>query len=182
MKNSRARAVHGLWPNNRLANLCLMHKYVKIILLLFLATYAELAQPQTNLVVFPQDIFNPPNLESPPTAIPAIRISPAEVVTGSVQEFALQGESGGHQLLVRWTYTEAGAKRMLAFWEAHDRQKVRTDIGSYEFSGIVDAHSLPPGCTNYSQWREGWLKHRTDKVFDVSEDDAKKIIAGLQGQ
>lgn len=31
-----------------------------------------------------------------------------------------------------------------------------------------------------AQWKEGRLKHRTDKVLGVSEEDAHKIVAGLK--
>ena len=161
-----------------------MNKYVKIISLLFFVTYVGLAQEQTNLnsSIFPEDIINPINPERPPKEIPVIRILPTEVEHGSVQKVVLQLGPKKHILAVRWTFTEAGAKRVLAFWEVHDGQKVRTEVGSYAYSGIIDAHSNPPGCTNISQWREGWLKHRTDKICVVSEDDAKKITEGLQGQ
>jgi hypothetical protein len=69
------------------------------------------------------------------------------------------------------------------FREAHEGQTVRTVVGDYEFIGqIAPTSALPPGVASYSEWKEGWLKHRTDKFFGVSEDDAKKIIAGLKDQ
>jgi hypothetical protein len=30
-----------------------------------------------------------------------------------------------------WTFTEVGAKKMLAFWKAHEGQEVITTVGSY---------------------------------------------------
>jgi hypothetical protein len=35
---------------------------------------------------------------------------------------------------------------------------------------------------NYAQWKDGWLKRRTDKSVGVSEDEAKKIVAGLRSK
>lgn len=71
----------------------------------------------------------------------------------------------------------------LSVWETHQRQTVRTVVGDYEFVGqVAPASALLPGVASYSEWREGWLKHRVGKFFGVSEDDAKKIIAGLKGQ
>jgi len=47
--------------------------------------------------------------------------------------------------------------------------------GDYEFVGqIAPASALPPGVANYSEWRAGWLKHRTDKFFGVLERRRKK--------
>ena len=70
---------------------------------------------------------------------------------------------------------------MLAFHEAHEGQKVRTVIGSFESPPSENVfRPMPPYFTNYTQWKEGWLKHRTDKFFGVSEDDAKKIVEGLR--
>jgi hypothetical protein len=54
---------------------------------------------------------------------------------------------------------------------------------------IGELQLLPPGelvsststaSTNYVQWKEGWMKYRTDKVVGVSEADARKIVDGLQ--
>jgi hypothetical protein len=32
------------------------------------------------------------------------------------------------------------------------------------------------------QWKQGWLKRRTDKFFGVNKEDAQAIVAGLQGK
>ncbi len=109
--------------------------------------------------------------------VPARRILPEEIVQDSIQLVRFSTNS----FAVRWTYTEAGAKKMLAFREAHEGQKVRTVVGSFESPpGEMVFRPMPPVFTNYAQWKEGWLKHRTDKFFGVSEDDAKKIVAGLK--
>jgi hypothetical protein len=111
--------------------------------------------------------------------VPARRILPEDVVQNSIKLSRMTT----NQFVVRWTYTEAGAKKMLAFNEAHEGQKVRILVGNFE----LPAHEsqfrpMPPVFTNYAQWKEGWLKHRKDKLFGVSEDDANKILAGLKSK
>lgn len=80
--------------------------------------------------------------------------------------------------VVRFTYTEAGAKKMLAFRREHAGQEVITKIGSIERrSRIAPLDARPPSWTE-----EGWLKRRTDKFIGVSQDDANKIIDGLKNK
>ena len=107
---------------------------------------------------------------------PTRRILPADIVQSSIQLVRFATNS----FAVRWTYTEAGATNMLAFTEAHVGEKVRTEVGSFEFTGGIAPFTSLPGCASYSEWRAGWLKHRTDKFFGVSEEDAKKIVEGLK--
>ena len=133
--------------------------------------------------------------------VPTRRILPEDVVQDSVLLFQF---STNHSLdaieaipvtptnlfaksfAVRWTYTEAGARKMLAFNEAHEGQKTRIVIGSFELLELPLSENvfrpMPPAFTNYVQWKEGWLQHRTDKIVGVSGDDAKKIVAGLKSK
>ena len=135
-----------------------MHKTTIIFSVLFLAAYLGLAQDQS---------------------VPTIHILPEDIVQSSIQQFRFSSNS----FAVRWTYTEAGAKKTLAFREAHDRQTIRTVVGDFESVGqIAPRSALPPGVASYSEWREGWLKHRGDKFFGVSETDAQKILAGLKSR
>lgn len=109
--------------------------------------------------------------------IPTRRILPEDIVQSSIQLIRITT----NRFAVRWTYTEAGATNMLAFTEPRMGTTVRTVVGDYEFiSQIAPSSALPPGVASYSEWRAGWLKHRTDKMFGVSEEDAKKIMAGLK--
>jgi len=124
----------------------------------------EQPNPATGLV---------PEVVPPP--IPTRHIVPSEIVQESIRLV----RTSNKQIGVRWIYTEAGASNMLAFREAHEDQAVRIVIGTYQGSPHVHSHLLPPGITNYAQWKEGWLKHRGDKIVGVSEDDAQKIVAGL---
>jgi hypothetical protein len=108
---------------------------------------------------------------------PTRYIPPVDIVQSSIQLVHYTTNS----FAVRWTYTEAGATNMLAFTEPHTGETVRTVIGDYEWVGQIAPHSLlPPGVASYSEWRSGWLHHRTDKIVGVSEEDAKKIMAGLK--
>jgi hypothetical protein len=104
-------------------------------------------------------------------AIPAFRILPEDVVHDNIHPFRFNTNS----FAVRWTFTEAGSNKILAFNETHKGQKTCTAIGSF---------TTPPSVwnvgTNYSQWKDGWLKHRTDAMFCETEDDQKAIIAGLE--
>ena len=106
---------------------------------------------------------------------PTVCILPEDVAQDSIQQLPF----GTNSFVVRWTYTEAGAKKMLAFRKAHDGQEVIIRAGRFEFrGGIKPRDSYPPGWVN----DEGWLKRRTDKFFGVSETDAKKIVEGLKGK
>jgi hypothetical protein len=89
-------------------------------------------------------------------AVSTRRILPEDVAQDSIQLFRFSTNS----FAVRWTYTEAGAKKALAFWEAHPS----------------------PGATYSAQWKEGWLKRRTDKGFFKTEDTAKAFMAELKSK
>ena len=109
--------------------------------------------------------------------LPTIRIFPDDVVQDSIRQFRVTTNN----FALRWTYTEAGAKKMLAFREAHEGNKVRTVVGNFVTRPTeIIFRPMPPAFTNYTQWKESWLKRRTDKFFGVSEDDVKAINADLK--
>src|SRR5450759_5411016 len=94
-----------------------------------------------------------PNCVSVPEAVPTRRILPEDIVQDSIRLFRFSTNS----FAVRWTYTEAGAKKAIAFWEAH-----------------------PSPHANYTaQWKEGWLKRRTNKCFFKTEETATAFMAEL---
>ena len=105
--------------------------------------------------------------EQPPTLI----IYPADVVQASVQQLR-----AGTNIIVRWAYNEAGAQKMLDFWEKHAGRQVCIRIGAFTSPTILRSSQ---GSAGYAEWKQGWLKARTDKFFGVSADDAKAIIVGL---
>ena len=111
-----------------------------------------------------------PAQELPPT----IRILPEDIVQTSIKQRPSPG--GTNKVAVFWQYTETGAKKMLAFRQAHAGKEVVLQVGDFEFQATLPTNK-PPNWTE-----EGWLKWRTDKFFAVSEEDAKKIIAGLKGK
>ena len=59
-------------------------------------------------------------------AVATRRVLPEEIVQNSIQLVRFSTNS----YTVRFTYTEAGAQKKLAFREAHEGQKVRTVVGS----------------------------------------------------
>jgi len=108
-------------------------------------------------------------------AVPTIRILPEDVVQDSIHKYYIEGNT--NNVIVRWQYTEAGAKKMLAFRNAHDGQEVITRVGSFDFKGrIAPRNSYPAGWEDQA----AWLKHPTDKFFGLSGDNAEKIAAGLK--
>ena len=112
-----------------------------------------------------------------PESVPCLRILPEDVVQDSIQQVRFST----NQFAVRWTWTEAGAKKMLAFNETHEGKKVMTVIGSFKSPPFEHSfRPMPPVFTNYTHWKEGWLKRRTDKIFVNSEENAKAIADGLK--
>ncbi len=105
---------------------------------------------------------------------PTIRILPQDIVQTSIKQRPSPG--GTNKVAVFWQYTETGAKKMLAFRRAHAGEKVAEQVGDFEFRAVISTNRSP----NWTE--EGWLKSRTDKFFAVSEEDAKKIIAGFKGK
>jgi len=111
--------------------------------------------------------------------IPTLRIVPEDVTQDTVRQWRMST----NKYAVSWAYTEAGAKKTLHFREGHKGEGTRTVIGSFESQSIEDVfRPMPPTFTNYTQWKEGWLKYRTDKLVGVSEEDAKKIAGGLKSK
>jgi hypothetical protein len=107
-------------------------------------------------------------------AIPTITIHPEDVVQNSIEHFPFP--SGANTFVVRWQYTEEGAKRVRAFWDAHTGRKIRTRIGSFEspLTLVLTSRLLKPSGT------VPWEKVRTDKFVSVSGADANAIVAGLR--
>ena len=109
-------------------------------------------------------------------SLPTIRILPEDVEQTSIVQTPAQPGFGTNMFMVKWTYTESGAKKMLAFRKAHDHEKVLERVGDYELRATIVGSQDP----NWTE--EGWLKRRTDKFLAVSEEDAKKVVAGLKGK
>ena len=104
--------------------------------------------------------------------VAARRILPEDIEQDSILTVRFSTNS----FAVRFTYTEAGAKKMLAFRREHSGHEVVMQVGSFERRyTIAPLEVKPAGWTE-----EGYLNHRGDKFFGVSEDDAKKIVDGLK--
>jgi hypothetical protein len=105
-------------------------------------------------------------------ALPTRRILQEDIEQDSIKMERFSTNS----FVVRFTYTESGAKKMLAFRREHAGHEVMMHVGNFERrTTIAPLGTRPAGWTE-----EGWLKRRTDKFFGVSEDDAKKIVEGLR--
>ncbi|MGC3959685.1 MAG: hypothetical protein QM813_17695 [Verrucomicrobiota bacterium] len=112
-------------------------------------------------------------LPAPP---PTRRIAPEDIEQDSIEFFQITPSTTTNNFVIRFRYTEAGAKKMLAFRREHAGHEVLTQIGSFERRGtFAPLERRPAGWTE-----EGWLKRRTDKLFGMGEDDAKKIVEGLR--
>lgn len=91
---------------------------------------------------------------SAPKSKPTGRTLSEDVVQDSIKSFRFST----NQFAVRWTYTEAGAKKALASWEANPSRQ----------------GTMSP------EWKAGWLKWRTDKGFFKSEEAAQAFMASLK--
>ena len=135
-------------------------------------SFRVMATPTGGAVRYALKDGKPPKQAQANESLPAVRILPADVFQESIQQSQMDTKG----FVVRWTYTQDGAHKMLAFWRAHAGQAVLTQIGSFEQRSTISEVEAP-GWTE-----EGWLKQRTDKFIVVSEVDAKKIVVGLRKQ
>jgi len=113
--------------------------------------------------------------EAEPT--PAIKsIVPEDIVQDSIKVLQM----GTNKFTVFFTFTEAGAKKNLAFSEEHAGQKMLTRVGNFlSREGVCYAPQDP---AEYARWREGWLKRRTSKFYGVNKAEAEAIVAGLKDE
>ena len=83
-----------------------------------------------------------------------------------------------NSFVVRFTYTESGAKKLLTFRREYAGHEAVIQVGSFERRTTIASFE-----SRSAEWtEEGWLKRRTDKFFGVSEEDAKSIVEGLKRQ
>lgn len=81
---------------------------------------------------------------------------------------------------VRWTYTEAGAQKLLAFNEAHAGQRACTVVGDCETRPFEVRLAPTPTFTNYAAWKAEWLRDRTDELIGMNETEATAIADALR--
>ena len=114
----------------------------------------------------------------------SIQLRPISIPKDISEEVSRLLRISTNSFVVRWKYTEEGAKRTLAFRETHQGQEVRTVIGDFSQTRCeIGPQSLPwPFVKDYAEWKQGWLERRTDEMIGVGEEDAKKIVAGLKGK
>lgn len=105
---------------------------------------------------------------------PAVRLVPADIVQESLKTVRWTTNS----YAVKWRYTETGAKKVLAFWGRHEGQKVCFQVGAYITPAFVAPASIDP--LTHSDWRESWLKRRTDQLLNLGENDVTTVVAALK--
>jgi len=120
-------------------------------------------------------LFCFPGMGRAEETFPVIRLSPDDFVQDSIKQVHWTTNT----FAVKWTYTEAGAKKMLAFWELHPGQKVCIQVGDFKTPPFLAPEATSP--ITHSDWKADWLKRRTDKFLGVSESDARKIVTGMKG-
>lgn len=96
-----------------------------------------------------------PDYVSLPEAVPTVLILPEDIEQSSIQMFRFSTNS----FAVRFSYTEAGAKKALASWEADPKHAAMS-----------------------AEWKTGWLKRRTDKGFFQSESAATEFTKSIKTQ
>lgn len=87
--------------------------------------------------------------------VAAIRIFPEDIEQASIQMVRFATNS----FAVRFSYTEAGAKKALASWEADPKHPAMS-----------------------AEWKKGWLKHRSDKCFYQNESAATDFMKSIKGK
>ena len=108
--------------------------------------------------------------------IVSFHILPEDVISNSVKLVRFETNI----FAVWWTYTEAGAQKLLAFNEAHAGQRASTVVGDYETRPFEIRFVPTPTYTNYAAWKAGWLLHRNDKFFGLNEAEATAIATELR--
>jgi hypothetical protein len=104
--------------------------------------------------------------------IPTRRILPDDIEQDSIKVV----QFSTNRFAVRFTYTESGARKMLAFRHEHSGCEFMLQVDGFQRRGKIAPVSVrPQGWTE-----EGYLRHRGDKLFGVSQEDAEKIVAGLR--
>src|SRR5207237_5259402 len=100
---------------------------------------------------------------APEKPIPTLRLLPKDVEQDSIRQSPRTTFQDSQVITncytVRWTYTGQGAKKVLDFREAHWGEKTRTVIGAFE---CLLTENVQP---NHTQWKEGWIKYRTDSFI-----------------
>ena len=83
------------------------------------------------------------------------RILPEDIEQASIQLVRFSTNT----FAVKFSYTEAGAKKALASWEADPKHPVVS-----------------------AEWKTGWLKRRTDKCFFQSEGAATEFMKSIKSK
>jgi hypothetical protein len=120
-----------------------------------------------------------PNSVARPEPTPKLHILAADIEPGSIridQFWTHSGKPATNNFAVRFTYNEAGARKLLAFQREHAGQEVVIRIGGVEWrTTMASGERQSTGSTG-----KGWFESRTDKILGVSEREAKRIAKNLR--
>jgi hypothetical protein len=119
------------------------------------------------------------NYVARPEPATTLYILPEEIEPGSIRIDQFSTHSAKpvtNNFVVRFTYTEAGARRLLAFQREHAGHQVVIRIGGVEWRTTMATGAKQP-----AGWiDEGWLQRRTAKFLGLSEEEARKLATGLK--
>src|ERR1039457_2531633 len=87
--------------------------------------------------------------------IPTFRIQPEDIVQSTIK---LEQSWGGTKIEVSWTYTEAGAQKLVDFVRQHLGQKMCEQIGGFKHT-IADVDKFDDN-TNALDVLEHWKSHQ----------------------
>jgi hypothetical protein len=108
-------------------------------------------------------------------SLPIIHLVPSDIVRDSIKQVHWTTNT----FAVKWKYTEPGAKRMLDFWMQHSGKKVCITVGKFTTPPFIAPEPLNP--LTHSDWKKRWLEIRTDQFINLSQNDARTIMAGMKG-
>jgi len=117
-----------------------------------------------------------PNCVMAPT--PVFRILAEDVLQDSVRHYRRSAQEHN----ITWTYTEAGAQKILAFWEANQGKETQYVFGTFETQPSVWTFRPTKLSTNFAQFKQNWLKRRGETLFVRSEADVKTVTAALKSK
>jgi len=87
-------------------------------------------------------------------------VATTHIVAENIEQSSIQlFRFSTNSFAVRFTYTEAGAKKALASWEADPKHPAMS-----------------------AEWKTGWLKRRTDKCFFKNESAATKFMKSIKSK
>ena len=104
--------------------------------------------------------------------LPLRIIVPEDVVQDSIA----MDRSSANGFIVRFTFTDVGARKNFVFRRKHEGEKTVTRIGSYESRSIQAPYLSHSARKAANDWR----KFRKHIIFVKTKAEAKRILDGLK--